>query len=71
MATLTAWKFDTAEGADNALTTLERLQREQFITSIDGAVVTTRWGQETEDGQMHSTAGAGALGGAFWACSSA
>jgi uncharacterized membrane protein len=67
MATLTAWKFDTAEGADAALGTLERLQREQLITLIDGAVVT--WpasAKKPKTRQMHNTAAAGALGGAFW-----
>ena len=67
MATLTAWKFDTAEGARNALTTLERLQREQLITLIDGAVVTWPNGaKKPKTEQMHNTAAAGALGGAFW-----
>jgi uncharacterized membrane protein len=67
MATLTAWKFDSAEGARNALTTLERLQREQLITLIDGAVVTWPSGaKKPKTEQMHNTAAAGALGGAFW-----
>jgi len=67
MATLTAWKFDTVEGADNALATLERLQREQLISVMDGAVVTYPAGaKKPKTRQMHSTAAAGALGGAFW-----
>jgi uncharacterized membrane protein len=40
MATLTVWKFDTADGAQNALTTLERLQKEELIRVVDVAVVT-------------------------------
>jgi uncharacterized membrane protein len=67
MSTLTAWKFDSPEGADNALATLERLQREQLISVIDGAVVTYPAGaKKPKTRQMHSTAAAGALGGAFW-----
>ncbi|MBV9579737.1 MAG: DUF1269 domain-containing protein [Chloroflexi bacterium] len=67
MATLTAWKFDSAGGADNALATLERLQRQQLITLIDGAVVTWPDGaKKPKTRQMHNTAAAGALGGAFW-----
>jgi uncharacterized membrane protein len=67
MATLTVWKFDTAGGAQNALSTLERLQKEELIRVLDGAVVTwpaDRKKPKTE--QLHKTAGAGALGGAFW-----
>lgn len=67
MATLTAWKFDTADGADKALATLERLQTQQLITVADGAVVTWPAGaKKPKTKQMHNTAGAGALGGAFW-----
>jgi uncharacterized membrane protein len=67
MTTLTAWKFDSPEGADNALATLERLQREQLISVIDGAVVTYPAGaKKPKTRQMHNTAAAGALGGAFW-----
>src|SRR5689334_16006400 len=67
MSTLTAWKFDSVEGADNALATLERLQREQLISVIDGAVVTYPAGaKKPKTRQMHNTAAAGALGGAFW-----
>ena len=31
MATFTVWKFDSAGGADEALATLERLQKEELI----------------------------------------
>jgi uncharacterized membrane protein len=67
MATLTAWKFDTADGAESTLTTLERLQREQLITIIDGGVVTWPTGaKKPKTRQLNSPAAAGALGGAFW-----
>ncbi|MHA6795527.1 DUF1269 domain-containing protein [Pseudonocardia bannensis] len=67
MATLTVWKFPTAQGADNALNILERLQKEELIQVNDAAVV--RWPEgrkrpKTE--QLHNLAGVGALGGSFW-----
>ena len=67
MATLTAWKFDTADGAESTLSTLERLQREQLITLIDGAVVSWPTGaKKPKTHQLSNTTAAGALGGAFW-----
>ena len=67
MATLTVWKFDTVDGADNALARLEALQREQLIEVLDGAVVKYPQGaKKPKTRQLHNTAAAGALGGAFW-----
>jgi uncharacterized membrane protein len=39
MATLTVWKFHTVEGADNALSKLEDLQKQQLIQVLDAAIV--------------------------------
>lgn len=67
MATLTAWKFPTPEGADQALATLERLQKEELIQVLDAAVVT--WPadrKKPKTRQLHNLAGGGALGGSFW-----
>jgi len=67
MATLTVWKFDTADGAQNAFTTLERLQKEELIRVVDAAVVT--WPADRKKPrtqQLHNLTGAGALGGSFW-----
>jgi len=67
MATLTAWKFPTPTGAEEALTTLERLQKEELIKVLDAAVVT--WPADRKrpkTRQLHNLAGAGALGGSFW-----
>jgi uncharacterized membrane protein len=67
MATLTVWRFDTADGAQNALSTLERMQKEELIRVVDAAVVSWPEGRKkprTE--QLHSLVGAGALGGSFW-----
>jgi uncharacterized membrane protein len=67
MATLTVWRFDTADGAENALTTLERLQKEELITLVDAAVVSWPTGSKRpRTRQLHNLAGAGAFGGMFW-----
>jgi uncharacterized membrane protein len=67
MATLTVWKFKTSGGAEDALGKLEQLQKEQLITVHDGAVVTWPEGaKKPKTRQLHSLAGAGAMGGAFW-----
>jgi uncharacterized membrane protein len=67
VATFTVWKFHTADGAESALDTLERLQSEELITVQDAAVVT--WpADKTKPKTRHLSdlTGAGALGGAFW-----
>jgi uncharacterized membrane protein len=67
MATFTVWKFDSAGGADAVLATLERLQKEELIQVIDGATVSWPEGKKKpKTQQLHSLAGAGAMGGAFW-----
>jgi uncharacterized membrane protein len=67
MATLTAVKFPTATGADEALEILERLQREEAISVHDGAIVSWAAGaKKPKTRQLSNVAGAGALGGGFW-----
>ena len=67
MANLTAWKFDTVDGADRCLGVLTGLQAQQLITIQDGAVVAWEAGKKKpKTHQLASTTGAGALGGAFW-----
>ena len=67
MATLSVWRFDTAEGADQAVATLEDLSRKQLVVVTDAAVVSWRDGERRpKTHQLHNLAGAGALGGAFW-----
>lgn len=67
MATLTVWKFSTAEGAAVAETTLERLQKEELIQVHDAATVSWPEGaKKPKTRQLASMTGAGALGGAFW-----
>ncbi len=69
MATLTVLKFPTAEGAQNMLSTLVSLQKQQLIQVQDGAIVTWPAGaskpKTTQLSQAAAT-GVGALGGAFW-----
>ena len=67
METFTVWQFDSAEGAEESLHVLERLQRERLIEIDDAAIVS--WPEDAKKPktkQLHSLAGAGALGGAFW-----
>ena len=67
MATLTVWKFDSPTGADDAVVTLESLAKQELIKIHDAATVS--WApdkKKPKTRQLHSLAGAGALGGAFW-----
>lgn len=67
MATLTVVKFATPEGADQALNTLEDLQRQNIITILDAAVVSWPNGEKKpKTRQQFSPAKAGALSGSFW-----
>src|SRR5262249_56986387 len=61
------WKFATPNGADDALTTVEKLQNEALIQVQDAAVVSWESGRRRpKTREMHSTKRAGALGGGFW-----
>jgi uncharacterized membrane protein len=67
MASLTVWKFDTPDGANQALQKLQDLVKQQLITIEDAAVVSWPPGKKKpKTHQAASTTGAGALGGAFW-----
>jgi uncharacterized membrane protein len=67
MATMTVWKFPTADGAAIAEDTLKDLQRMELITIHDAAIVTYPEGaKKPKTRQLTSMTGAGALGGAFW-----
>jgi uncharacterized membrane protein len=67
VATLTVWKFPTAQGAEEAAQTLERLQKEELIKVHDAAVVFWDEGaKKPKTRQLNNLAGIGALGGAFW-----
>lgn len=67
MATLTAVKFPSPDGARSVLSTLESLQTQQLITIHDAAIV--RWPEDKKKPkteQLNNLAGAGAMSGAFW-----
>ncbi|MGD0705114.1 MAG: DUF1269 domain-containing protein [Trebonia sp.] len=67
MSSLTAWKFETPYGADEALNKLKTLQAQQLIQVQDAAVVTWEAGQKKpKTHQMHDAKLGGALGGGFW-----
>ena len=67
VATLTAIKFDSPEGADQLERALQDLQRQQLITVLDAAVVTWPAGaKKPKTRQLYGTTGLGALGGSFW-----
>jgi uncharacterized membrane protein len=67
MASLTVWKFDTADGADQALAKVESLSKQQLITVQDAAVVSWPQGKsKPKTRQAANLAGLGALQGAFW-----
>jgi uncharacterized membrane protein len=67
MATFTVLKFETPDGAEQALTTIKDLARQQMIKLIDAAVVTWPIGKKKPKTlQLHNVAAAGAFGGAFW-----
>lgn len=67
MASLTVWRFDTVEGAGQALTKLESLTKQQLITIQDAAIVYWEAGaKKPRTKQAVNLAGAGALQGAFW-----
>jgi uncharacterized membrane protein len=67
MATLTVLKFDTANGAEDALEVIEGLSKKQLINLHDAAIVTWPMGsKKPKTKHLSDLTGAGALGGAFW-----
>jgi uncharacterized membrane protein len=67
MASLTVWKFSTAEGAQDALNKLTELSKQQLIQIQDAAVVSWPAGKKNPKTKNYgSMTGQGALSGAFW-----
>jgi uncharacterized membrane protein len=67
VATLSVLKFNDPNGADRVLLALQGLQEQQIINLEDAAVVSWPQGnKKPTTRQLHSTSGAGAMGGAFW-----
>jgi len=66
-ATLTAYRFDTPDGAGQMLELFRQLVRAQSITPEDAAMVTWPQGQKNpEIAHLADMAGTSALCGAFW-----
>lgn len=67
MATITVLKFDNAEGAGEALDTVQSLSKQHLINLHDAAIVTWPEGKKKpKTKQLANLAGVGALDGAFW-----
>ena len=67
MATISVLKFSTADGAEQALDTVQRLSKQHLINLHDAAIVTWPEGKKKpKTKQMADLAGIGALDGAFW-----
>jgi uncharacterized membrane protein len=68
MATMTVWRFDTPEGAENAIETLRSLEDQGLIQIHDVATVSWRADKKKpKTQQLHSSfKKVGAMRGAFW-----
>jgi uncharacterized membrane protein len=67
MATITGFKFDTADGAGKMVDLVQDLSRQQLITLQDAATVTWPEGKKKpKTKHLGDMTGAGAVGGAFW-----
>lgn len=67
MSTLTAFKFETPDGAQQALDSVLAMQKQMLVNVRDAAIVTWPEGKKKpKTRQAYSTGAAGALGGAFW-----
>ena len=67
MATLSVWKFETPEGAEQAERALLALQKQELIQVHDAATVSWEPGRKKpKTRQANNLAAAGALGGTFW-----
>jgi uncharacterized membrane protein len=67
MATVTALKFDTPEGANNALGVVQSLQKQHLLKLHDAAIVTWPKGKKSpKTRQLVDLTSAGAVSGMFW-----
>ncbi|MEI7057355.1 DUF1269 domain-containing protein [Nocardioides sp. CCNWLW239] len=67
MATLTVWKYDTTDGADEAVKNLEELVQQDLIVLEDAATVRWEVGKKKpKTRQLASTKALGAMSGTFW-----
>jgi uncharacterized membrane protein len=64
---LTAYKFDTPDGAEQMLDLVQSLSKQELIDIQDAAIVTWPQGKKKpKTKHLDDMIGAGALGGAFW-----
>jgi uncharacterized membrane protein len=67
MGTLTVWKFESWNAANQAIGTLEGLAKQGLITVHDAASVSWQpGGRRPKTRELRSLTGAGAIGGMFW-----
>jgi uncharacterized membrane protein len=67
MATITGFKFDTADGAEKMVDLVKWLSKQYLITLVDAATVSWPEGKEKpKTKHLEDMTGPGALGGAFW-----
>jgi uncharacterized membrane protein len=67
MASLTVFKFNTPEGANQMLEKVQSLQKLELIKVQDAAIVTWPQGKDKpKTKQLVNMAGMGAMQGAFW-----
>ena len=67
MASLTVWKFNSPDGAKEALAKLQELNKQQLIVIQDAAIASWPVGKKKpKTQQLANMAGIGALQGAFW-----
>ena len=67
MATLTVWKFNSAYGAEEALTKLTQLQKKHLIELQDAAIVTWKEGKKKpKTKQAHNLVAESSIDAAFW-----
>ena len=67
MATISGFKFDTADGAGKMVDLVQDLSKQQLIVLEDAATVTWEKGKKKpKTKHLDDMTGTGALGGAFW-----
>jgi len=66
MSELLVFAFDTPDGANEMIGTVQSLQKQQLIQLSDAATVVRKPDGKAKVKQANSLVGAGALGGAFW-----
>ncbi|HEV7648674.1 MAG TPA: DUF1269 domain-containing protein [Actinophytocola sp.] len=67
MTTLTVWKFDTPTGADDTISSLEILAKQELIQIHDAATVSWAAGaKKPKTRQLRNLTAGGAMSGMFW-----